>query len=98
MQDHEQDKKIQVRIPDEVFKGRYANMVHVQFGREEFILDFGVISSVRETGVITDRIFMNPAHVKRMVDVLSSQMKRYEEQFGIVIPSRQSNEIGFNTS
>lgn len=93
-----QEKQIQIRIPDDVLKGHYANIVQAHTTREEFILDFGVFHPVQGTGIVTDRIFMNPAHVKRMIGVLSNLMIAYEKHHGSVAEATEPKEIGFNAS
>jgi hypothetical protein len=96
--DKKQVKQIQIRISDEVMRGSYANIVRIDTTREEFIFDFGALNPQQASGIITNRIFMNPGHVKRMIDVLNRVMTRYESQHGQVAPAEQNQEIGFQTS
>ncbi len=91
-------QQIQIRIPDEVLRGTYANIMRVDTTREEFILDFGALNPQQGAGIITNRIFMNPGHVKRMIEVLHRVMAAYESQHGQVIAAEQNKEIGFQTS
>jgi hypothetical protein len=94
----QEGKQIQIRIPDDVMRGTYANIMRVDTTREEFIFDFGALNPQQATGIITNRIFMNPGHVKRMIEVLNRVMTHYESQHGQVVASEQSKEIGFQTS
>ncbi|OGY89308.1 MAG: hypothetical protein A3B30_03785 [Candidatus Komeilibacteria bacterium RIFCSPLOWO2_01_FULL_52_15] len=94
----EEKREIQIRIPDDVLKGRYANIVRIDTTREEFIMDFGVINPQQGTGIVTERIIMNPAHVKRMIEVLNRVMQGYEKSHGTVAPAEQQKEIGFTTA
>ena len=96
---NEERKQIQIRIPEDVLKGRYANIVQINTTREEFILDFGVVNPQQGNGIVTDRIIMNPGHAKRMIEVLQRVMDHYEKTHNITVsPSETHKEIGFKTS
>lgn len=94
----QEPRQLQVRFPEETLKGRYANMVRIDATPEEFIFDFGLINPSQGNGIISDRIIMNPRHVKRMIEVLNRVMSSYEQTNGIVSPSETPKEIGFQTS
>lgn len=91
-------RQLQIRVSDDVFKGRYANIVRVHRAPEEFMLDFGVVSMADGTGMVTDRIFMSPGHVKRFIGLLQNVMREYEAKHGAVESVESQPEIGFNVS
>jgi hypothetical protein len=93
----QQPQNINVKIEDEILKGRYANNVQVGYSPEEFILDF--MNLFPPQGVIVSRVFLSPGHMKRMVTMLNDTMKKYEDQHGsIKVASAPTNsEIGFKT-
>ena len=90
--------QIQIRFPEETLKGRYANIVRIDATPEEFIMDFGLVNPSQANGIITDRIIMNPRHVKRMIEVLGKVMGSYERSHGTVHPAEDPKEIGFQTA
>ncbi len=73
-------KGVQVKIPDGELAGRYANLLRVTHTREEFILDF--VNAVPPQPVLTARVITSPAHLKRVVQALAENLRRYEEAFG----------------
>ncbi len=91
----EAPQQIQIRIPDDVIRGHYANIMRANTTPEEFILDFGTLNPIDGQGLITSRIFMNPGHVKRMIEVLKNVMEIYEKQHGAVDAAVTPKEIGF---
>ena len=92
----EGQKQIQVKIPDEVLKGVYANMVQVGHTPEEFVLDF--MNIVGTAGIVNARIIVSPGHFKRLIAAMQGNLKRYEEQFGNIKESREpDHKIGFRT-
>jgi len=87
-------KQIQIQASKEDLKGVYSNMMQVLHTKEEFVLDFFNITG--NNGMLVARVILSPSHFKRMVEALTENLKRYEENFG-EIPSSQSpkREIGF---
>jgi hypothetical protein len=79
----EQQQNINVKIEDVVLKGSYANNMQISFSGEEF----------------TNRVFVSPGHMKRMLTALSGALKKYEEQFGTIkeASAPTNSEIGFKT-
>jgi hypothetical protein len=89
----QQKKEIQIKARDEVLKGVYSNLMIVSHTKEEFCLDF---INTFNPPILVARIFMSPAHLKRVVKALEENMKRYEERFGIVEPAEgPEKNIGF---
>jgi len=90
-------QNMNVKIEDGVLKGNYANNMQISFSGEEFILDF--MNLFPPQGIITNRVFISPGHMKRMVAVLSGTLKKYEEQFGTIkeASAPTTSEIGFKT-
>lgn len=80
MTDQPTPQELQIKIGDEELKGRYANLVRITHTREEFILDF--IQMMPPQGIVTARVVTSPAHVKRLVQALATNLSRYEEAFG----------------
>jgi hypothetical protein len=73
---------VNVKIADEELMGRYSNLLRISHTREEFILDF--INVVPPQPVVVSRIVTNPGHLKRIVQALAENLRRYEETFGAV--------------
>lgn len=92
----QQQQQLQVKMPDEVLKGIYANMVQVGHSGEEFILDF--MNLFPPAGIVGARIIVSPQHMKRFISALQDNVKKYEEQFGIIkLTESPQQSIGFRT-
>lgn len=92
----QQQGQMQVKISDETLKGAYANMVQVAHTPEEFVLDF--MNLFPPAGSVVSRIFVSPAHMKRLVAAMQDNIKKYEEQFGAIKASEGPNhQFGFRT-
>jgi hypothetical protein len=96
MDQQKDQQQVQVKIPDDVLKGVYANMVQVGHGPEEFVLDF--MNIFPPSGIVSARVILSPGHMKRVVAAMQDNLKKYEEQFGSIKSSDQpEHKIGFRT-
>jgi hypothetical protein len=92
----EEKKEIRVEFQKELIGGVYANSLSIQHTAEEFILDFFLIAP--PTGVVTARIITSPGHMKRIIGAMQENIKKYEEKFGEIKPSKEPkphSQIGF---
>ena len=86
--------QVQIKASDKVLKGEYANMMQVLHTKEEFVLDF--LNVFPPTGTLNARVIVSPGHFKRMLVAMQENLKKYEDQFGLVAPSEgPGNSIGF---
>ena len=90
-------KEIKVTFPESLRGGAYANSMFVNHTREEFILDFMIMTP--PVGSVTARVITSPAHMKRMVAALTDNLKKYEAKFGKIAeaPEPPRPSLGFHT-
>ncbi len=87
-------REIQLKITDDVLMGRYANLMRVTHRSGEFVLEFANI--MYPTGSVVARVFMNPGHVRRVINALETNVKKYEAKFGPIKEVEEpKKEIGF---
>ena len=96
--DKEQSKKpgqaqIKIKATDEKLKGDYSNMMQILHTKEEFVLDF--LNIFPPTGTLNSRVIVSPGHFKRMLKVMSENIKKYEGAFGAIEESEAPEKIGF---
>lgn len=86
-------KQIQIKAREEDLKGVYSNLMIVSHTKEEFCLDF--INHFNPP-TLSARVLMSPSHLKRMIQVLEINMKKHEEQFGVVeVAKEPETPLGF---
>lgn len=73
-------KEIKIEFPPHLRAGVYANNMVVSHTKEEFVLDFMLITSL--DGVITARLITSPGHLKRIILALQENVKKYEAAYG----------------
>ena len=88
-------QKIQIKVPDEIMRGAYANAMAVFHTREEFVIDF--LNVFPPAGIATARIITSPGHMKRIIRALHENLRRYEDNFGTVVeaPAPYSEPMGY---
>lgn len=90
--------QIQVSFPDSLKGGVYSNLMEVKHTREEFILDFYMVSP--PVGAITARVIMSPGHMKRTIADLQENVKKYEGNFGTIKQAEEPHgkgKLGFRS-
>jgi len=75
-----EQQQVKIKAKDEELKGAYSNLMQVLHTKEEFILDFFLVSPPE--GILASRVIMSPGHAKRMVKALEENLSKYEEKFG----------------
>jgi hypothetical protein len=89
-----ENKELQIKAKDEDLKGVYTNAMVVSHTKEEFCLDFLLMNF--NPPLLVARIITSPAYLKRIINALSENLKKYEEKFGQVEPSKETEvHLGF---
>ena len=83
-------RQVQVKASDELSMGRYSNTLFVAHGPEEFILDWLLNSPSGEH--LVPRIIVTPGNVKRIINALSDNLKKYEEKYGEIRLSEPADQ------
>lgn len=91
----EGNKEIKVNFPEKMLGGAYSNNMFVAHTREEFILDFLMVSP--PSGTVTSRVIISPGHMKRMIAALQINVKKYEEKFGSILAAEEPKITGITS-
>jgi hypothetical protein len=75
-------RQVQIMTGDEMSRGRYSNNMAVVHSPEEFIIEW-LLNSPSGTHLVS-RIIVSPGHMKRIIDALSDNLRKYEGKFGSV--------------
>lgn len=87
-------QNIEVRYPEAIQAGTYANSMMVSHTKEEFIIDFMVIAQPASS--VTARVIVSPGHMKRMISALQENLANYEKTFGSIEKAEEpTTKFGF---
>ena len=83
-----EEMRVDIRVPDEVKRGEYANFLVVTHSPHEFTLDFcqvitGSNADMMEAEVVS-RVKVAPTMVGKIIRALNDNLTSYEEKFGLV--------------
>ena len=89
------EKKIDIKVDEQTALGTYSNLAAIRHTKEEFIFDFAFVFPDGPMGKLISRVILSPSHVKRFLEALESNVKRYEENFGQITPAEVPPSVGF---
>lgn len=72
----------QIQIADNIPGAEYTNIMQINHTAEEFTMIFANV--VGTSGKVVSKVITSPGHMKRIVDALADNIKKYEEQFGAI--------------
>ncbi len=90
-----EEKKIDIKVDEQVALGQYANLAAIRHTREEFLFDFAFIFPDGPAGKLLSRVILSPAHAKRFLGALEANVRRYEETHGPLVPSDVPPDVGY---
>ncbi len=96
MESKEKEKgmDVQVSFPEHLKGGVYSNNMVVTHTKEEFVMDFLMVSP--PAGTVTARVILSPGHMKRVLAALEDNIRKYEQAFGMIEKSEPpKGRIGF---
>ena len=81
--DNKEKITITYQIDPTAEKGYYSNSVTIFHNETEFLFDFGSsLPGPKPMVKVFSRIISSPQHAKRFLNVLSENLRKYEDQFG----------------
>lgn len=81
-----------IDITSEIAAGNYSNLVIISHSPSEVVLDFAQMLPGIQHSVVRTRVIMTPAHSKRLLQALTDNLHKYEEQYGTITePTLQGN-------
>lgn len=80
MEKQAKEIKLNIRGDNATLGGTYANNMMVHMTKEEFVMDF--LNVVPPHATLNTRVIVAPAHLKRMLKVLTNTLEKYEKEFG----------------
>lgn len=78
------ENKVDIECRPEVLRGLYSNLAVITHSANEFILDFAQMLPGYPKPSVGSRVIMTPEHAKRLLNALSDNILKYEQQFGSI--------------
>lgn len=84
MQDQQAPQQLNIELTEEMADGTYANLVIITHSFAEFVFDFVNVMPNIPKAKVKSRIVMTPHHAKRLMRALVENVKKFEEQHGVI--------------
>lgn len=74
-------KQITIEIEPDVANGVYSNLVLINHGSSEFVIDFVSVMPGVDKAKVQSRVILAPEHAKRLLTALQDNIAKYDEKF-----------------
>ncbi|MBQ9215685.1 MAG: DUF3467 domain-containing protein [Prevotella sp.] len=92
-----EQKGLQIDLPQEVAMGEYANFAIITHGSSDFVIDFAKVLPGVPKARVCSRVILAPEHAKRLMAALQENIMRYESEYGTIrIPNQIDRNADFN--
>ena len=85
------ERHMNIELSESIAEGLYTNLAMIAYSREEFVIDFIRIMPNVPKAKVKSRVIITPEHAKRLVLVLEENIRKYEESFGDIKDTEQTN-------
>ncbi len=95
----ENQNQLNIELPEDVAEGTYSNLAIISHSPSEFVIDFIRMVPNVPKAKVKSRILLTPQHAKRLMKAMIDNVKKYEQQFGVIEDADQSQmpTMNFNT-
>lgn len=85
----EAENQINIELTEEIADGIYSNLAMIAHSNSEFVVDFIRMMPGLPKAKVKARIILTPEHAKRLLQALSDNVNKFEENFGeIAVPNQ----------
>lgn len=78
------EMKVQIDLDDVTAQGAYCNFAIVNHTDSEFVVDSIYLQPMQPKAKVRSRVIMTPKHAKKLMNALAENIKRFEENFGVI--------------
>lgn len=94
MEQRQRRKRINIQVPEDL-EAIYSNFAVITHSASEILIDFARLLPNSPKGKVYSRIVMTPMNAKLLQRALSTNLEKYEAQFGEVkIPDDKGKGFG----
>ena len=102
MTQNQQPQQINIELGEKEAEGIYANLAMIIHSPTEIIIDFARVMPRQPKTKVLSRIIMTPMHAKLLLNTLTENIKKFENQFGEIkvhgSHNQTSKPIGFQST
>ena len=84
LKEKEIKNQLNIELKEELSSGVYSNLVVINNSPSEFVFDFISVMPGLPKAKVNSRIILSPQHAKRLLRVLSDNIKNFETKNGLI--------------
>ena len=84
MEETPDQQQINIELPEDMAEGTYSNLAIISHSPQEFVIDFIRVMPGVPKAKVKSRVVITPEHAKRLMKALIDNVKKYEQQFGVI--------------
>jgi len=89
MDESQNQQQLNIELPEDLSEGIYSNLAIISHSPQEFVIDFIRVMPGVPKAKVKSRIVVTPEHAKRLMKALADNVKKYEQQFGVINDKEQ---------
>ena len=79
MDEKRTEQQVEVRMPDAIASGVYANVVNITASKNEIVLDFILHLPNQAQAALSSRVIVSPDTAQQMSDLLEALMRQVKD-------------------
>ncbi len=84
-QNPNEQNQLNIELPEDIAEGIYSNLAIISHSPQEFVIDFiRIMPGGIPKAKVKSRMILTPEHAKRLMNALVDNVKKYEQQFGVI--------------
>ena len=96
MSEEKKKEGVNIELTEEIASGHYSNLAIINHSPSEFVVDFIQMMPGVMKAKVKSRIILTPQHAKRLMKALSDNIKKFEDQHGVIKDIDTNHAIPLN--
>lgn len=94
--ENKNEQQLQIQLRPELADGKYTNLAMIGHNPSEFLIDFIFAAPGMPQAPVVSRVIMSPENAKKLMFALTDNIKKYEQNFGEILPAQAKGQAGKN--
>lgn len=94
--ENNKEQQLQIQLRPELADGKYTNLAMIGHNPSEFLIDFIFAAPGMPQAPVVSRVIMSPENAKKLMFALTDNIKKYEQQFGEILPAGAKGQASKN--
>lgn len=89
--ENQNENQLNIELSEEIAEGVYTNLAIITHSQAEFVADFVQMMPGMPKAKVRSRVVMSPQSAKRLMHALIENVKKYEQNNGMIVDNDGSS-------